>query len=318
MIWKYVWALIVVQVLWAPRSIAASWWDSPYGADDEIGAANLLTPQLIKDAMSLVKTGKTYHLGVVIDSDTPSFGTRTFHLTVLQADQFGKFASRGTGINRGMYNDDILMGWLGTGSQIDGLGHAGIGGTFYNGNNLTDFARANGLTKLGIQMIPPIVTRGVLLNMPSYFGTDIVDASVPFNKKEITGAAKAQGVTIRKGDVVIFHTGWLKLAAGSVEERQQYRTVNPGLGVNGAWYLAKKEVIAVGADTIPMEVQPGENPNEFAKVHTILIPRFGIYILEVMNTDQLAKDGVSEFLFVLGAPRVRGATQMIINPIAIS
>lgn len=318
MISNCVCALIAVQVIWAMKSSAASWWDSPYGPDDEIGAANLLTPQLVKDAMSLVKTGKTYHLGIIIDSDTPTFGTRTFYLTVLQPGQFGKVASRGLGSNRGTFNDDILMGWLGTGSQIDGLGHAGIGGTFYNGNNITDFGRSDGLIKLGIQMVPPIVTRGVLLDMASYFETDIVDASVPFNRDEIVGAANAQGVTIRKGDVVIFHTGWLKLAAGNAEDRERYRTLNPGLGVSGAWYLARNEVIAVGADTIPMEVQPAENPNEFAKAHTILIPRFGIYILEVMNTAQLAEDGVSEFLFVLGVPRVRGASQVIINPIAIS
>lgn len=299
-------------------SYAASWRDSPYGPDDEIGAANLLTPQLVKDAASLIKTGRTYHLGIIIDSQTPAYGSRTFHITILQSDQFGKIASRGFGSNRLIFNDDILMAWLGVGSQIDSLGHAGIGGTFYNGNNITDFARTDGLTKLGIQMIPPIVTRGVLLNMASYFGTDIVDASTPFNKEEITGAAQAQGVELRKGDVVIFHTGWLKLAVDTPEERTRFLTLNPGLGVSGAWYLARKGVVAVGADTVTMEVQPPENPDQVFKVHTILIPRFGIYILEVMNTEQLAQDGVSEFLFVLGAPRVRGASQMIINPIAIS
>lgn len=296
----------------------ASWWNSPYGADDEIGAANLLTTQLVRNAVSLVKTGKTYHLGIVVDSNTPSFGTRSFHLTVLQASQFGKTASQGIGSNRGTFIDDILYGWLGTGSQLDGLGHAGIAGTFYNGFNITDFGQNDGLTKLGIQLVPPLVTRGVLLNMASYFGTNIVDASVPFNKEEIIGAAKAQKVTIQKGDVVIFHTGWLKLAEGNADERIRYLTLNPGLGISGAWYLAKKGVVAIGADTGPLEVQPPENPGQFAKVHTILIPRFGIYILEVMNTAQLAADGVSEFMFVLGVPRVRGASQMIVNPLAIS
>lgn len=311
-----IWISVLLVILLAMLEDALA-SNSPYGLDDEIGAANLLTPEIVKNAVSLVKKGKTYHLGIIIDSKTPSFGVRTFDLTVLQPGQFGKTASLGLGSNRFTQMDDILMGWLGVGSQIDGLGNAGIAGKFYNGFNISDIGRNDGLLRLGVQMIPPIVTRGVLLNMASYFGTDIVDGGIPFNKKEITGAAKLQGVSIREGDVVIFHTGWQKLAEGDADDRLRYITVNPGLGISGAYYLAKKGVVAVGADTIPMEVMPGENPGEFAKVHTILIPRFGVYILEVLNTAQLAADGVSEFTFVLGAPRIRGATGVIINPIAI-
>lgn len=315
---RYVTIVVWVQVILALPSLGASWWNSPYGPDDQIGAANLLTPELVMEAAKLIKTGKTYHLGAIVDADTPAVGVRTFHLTVFPWARFGIQAKTGFGTNRAMFNDDVLMGWLGTGSQIDGLGHAGISGTFYNGFNITDFGQNDGLTKLGIQLIPPMVTRGVLLNMAAYFGKDMLEGGLAFGKDDIIKAEKAQGVQIRKGDVVLFYTGYISLSEGTPEQRAQYIESEPGLGVSGAWYLAKKGVVAVGADTFGLEVSPPENPNEYAKVHSILIPRFGVYILEVMDTRGLVADGISEFLFVLGAPRIRGASQSIINPIAIA
>lgn len=309
---------ILLKVLNVKQSLGASWWNSPYGADDEIGAANLLTPKLVQDAVKLVKTGKTYDLGVTIDSKSPAFAIRTFHLTVLQPSQFGKVAQTGIASNRAVFNDDILMGWLGIGSQIDGLGHAGVAGTFYNGNNITDFGQNDGLTKLGIHLVPPMVTRGVVLNMAAYFGKDILEGGFAFGKEDIMKAEQAQGVKIRKGDVVLFYTGYITLAEGTPEQRAQYLESTPGLGKSGAWYLAKKGVVAVGSDTFAVEVIPAENPTEFAPVHTILIPRFGVYLLEVIDTRALIADGVSEFLFVLGAPKIRGASQSIINPVAIA
>ena len=114
----------------------------------------------------------------------------------------------GLGPSKTTYNDDIIEGWVGIGSQIDGLGHIGVEHVYYNGNKLLDFADPTGLKKLGVEKIPPMVTRGVLLDMAAYFGTDVVKEGTAFNVKEIEEAAKKQGVEIRQGDVVLFHTGW--------------------------------------------------------------------------------------------------------------
>jgi kynurenine formamidase len=289
---------------------AQDWTKSKWGPEDEIGAANYMTPELVLKAASLVKTGKTYALGIPVDSKTPAYPPRSFKITIVQPGQAG---SPGIGPNKATYNDDIIDTWVGIGSQIDGLGHLGVEHVYYNGNKLADFADPTGLKKLGIEKVPPIVTRGVLLDMAAYYNTDIVKEGTAFDVKEIDEAAKKQGVEIRQGDVVIFHTGWLGLVG---KDDKRYGAGEPGVGVEGAKYLTSKGVVAVGADTWAVETIPFESKNVF-EVHQILLAMNGTYILENMDTAALARDKGYEFLFVLGQPRWRGGVQSMINPIAI-
>jgi kynurenine formamidase len=222
---------------------AQDWTKSKWGPDDQIGAANYMTPEIVLKAAGLIKTGKVYGLGIETNSKTPAFPPRTFKVLVLQPGQAG---GNGLGPSKTTYNDDIIEGWVGIGSQLDGLGHIGVDWTYYNGNKSGDFAAADGLKKLGIEKVPPIVTRGVLLDMAGYLGTDLVKEGTAFNVAEIEGAAKKQGVEIRQGDVVIFHTGWVSLIG---KDDKRYNAGEPGLGVEGAKYLVGKGVVAVGADT---------------------------------------------------------------------
>ncbi len=289
---------------------AQDWTKSKWGPDDEIGAANYLTPELALKAAQLVKTGKVYALGMPVDTKTPAYPPRAFKITVVQPGQAG---SPGMGPSKTTYNDDIIEGWVGVGSQLDGLGHIGIEHVYYNGNKIADFGDATGLKKLGIDKVPPMVTRGVLLDMAAHMGTDVIKEGTAFNVKEIEEVAKKQGVEIRQGDVVLFHTGWLSLVG---KDDKRYNAGEPGLGVEGAKYLTSKGVVAVGADTWGVEVVPFETKNIF-EVHQILLPMNGTYILENMNTADLARDKVYEFMFVLGQPRFKGAVQSMINPVAI-
>lgn len=298
-----------------PGAFAQDWTQSKYGPDDEIGAANLITPESVLAASKLINTGKTYNLGIIVDSETPAFAPRSLSVNILQPNQI---ETDGLGTNGMTYNDDIFMGWLGIGPQIDGLGHIGIKHTYYNGFKDSEFAKADGLKKLGIEKIPPMVARGIVLNMSEFYGQEIVKEGTPYTKEDIQAAAKAQGVEIRQGDVVLFHSGWLNLLDGENPDHDRYVSVEPGLGISGAEYLAEIGVVAVGADTWGVEALPFEEGGDGVfKVHQILIPQNGIYLLENMETRELVKDGVKEFMFVLGAARVRGAVQMIINPIAI-
>ena len=294
----------------AGTASAQDWTKSKWGPNDEIGAANYMTPELVLKAASLIKTGKTYALGIPVDTKTPAYPPRTFKLTVVQPGQAG---SPGLGPTKTTYNDDIIDTWVGIGSQLDGLGHIGVEHVYYNGNKLADFADPTGLKKLGVEKVPPIVTRGVLLDMAAYYNTDVVKAGTAFNVKEIDEVAKKQGVEIRQGDVVIFHTGWLSLIG---KDDKRYATGEPGLGVEGAKYLTGKGVVAIGADTWAVETIPFESKNVF-EVHQILLPMNGTYILENMDTAALAADKAYEFLFVLGQPRFKGGVQSMINPVAI-
>ncbi len=289
----------------------ADWCKSKWGPDDEKGAANMMTAESVLAATKLVKAGKVYQLGVETNSKTPAFAPRTWSTIVLQPGQAGGVA---LGPTKTTYNDDMYMGWVGTGSQIDGLGHIGIDNVYYNCFKNAEIGQASGLTKLGIEKIPPLVARGVVLDMTAVTGQNPVKEGTPFNKKEIDAALQAQGVELRKGDVVLFHTGWLSLVG---KDDARYIKAEPGLGKEGAEYLVSKEVMAVGADNWGLEVLPFESGVGVFEVHQILLARNGMHILENMNTAALVADKAWEFMFVESHGRITGGVQAIINPVAI-
>ena len=285
---------------------------SKFGPDDQIGNINYVTPAKTLAATKLVTKGKTYRLGIETNKDTPAYPPRTFAVTIVQP---GQTAGGSLGPTKTTYNDDIISGWAGIGTQLDGLGHIGIDNLYYNCNKAADFAATDGLKKLGVEHVPGVATRGVLLDMAGYFNTDIVKEGTAFNRPEIEGAMKRQRIkAIEKGDVVLFYTGWLKLLG---RDNKRFGAAAPGLGRDGAKYLASLEVAIVGSDTWSFEVLPFEKDAGIFEVHQILIPLNGIHILENINTEEMVKDQAWEFLFTLGAARITGGVQSIVNPIAI-
>ena len=288
-----------------------SWYPSKYGADDTLGAINNLSADKVLEAARLVKTGKSYPLGVETGPTSPAYPPRSYSMTILQLDD-----GTGTplGSNKATGNDDLMNLWMGIGSQIDGLGHMGINHTYYNGNHASGFVTPKGLTKLSVDKLPPIVTRGILLDMTALLGQSPLPAGTPINSAEIKRAAKRAKVKIEKGDVVLLHTGWLDVMDS---DPQKFMASQPGLGMDGARYLADLGVVAVGADNWALEAIPAEDPNQAFPVHPELLAKNGVYILENMDTRALAKDEVTEFLFVLGQPRFVGSVQAVINPVAI-
>ncbi len=285
---------------------------SPWGADDEIGAANRITPESVLAAAQLIRTGKTYSLGITVDANTPAFPPRGLSLQVVQpGQQQGKAA-----FPNFAYNDDLVQTWLGIGPQIDGLGHLGTpGGVYYNCNRAEDFADINGLTKLGIEKVPPIVARGVVLDMAGHLGVTAMAAGQYFTANDVAAVERTQGTPVREGDVVLFHTGWTDAMLAT--DPDAWVAGEPGIAEDVATYLANKKVVAVGADTWGLDVVPPQHPERPFAGHIILLKENGIYILETMNTGPLVRDGAFEFLFVLGQAKIKGAVQMIINPVAI-
>ncbi len=287
----------------------SDWYPSKYGADDRLGAMNNLSAEKTRDAARLIRTGKTYGLGMITGRNTPAYPPREYDVTVLQlADGSGT----PLGENRAVGNDDVLDTYVGIGSQLDGLGHMGIDHRYYNGVPVKDFVATTGLTQFGTHLLPPVATRGILLDMTKRFGSPVKPGTA-FNRAEIDEAARRAGVTIGKGDIVLFHTGTLQAQLNGAA----YTPEIPGVGVDGAQYLADLGVVAVGADTWAIETIPFENAARPFDVHLTLLAKNGVYILENMMTQDLAADGATEFFFTLGAPRFEGTVQAVINPVAV-
>ena len=305
---------VLIFIIFSTLSFSEACVESKWGEDDEIGNANLISSESVLKASKLITKGKTYSLGLIIDKDTPAYPPRSIELTIVQPfQQYG--AGKDVYPNLAA-NDDIFNGWFGVGSQIDGLGHIGSPeGIFYNCFEGKDFAQITGLTKLGIEKIPPLVARGVLINMAEFFQVPYLDMGETFDLEDVKKAMNNQKISVKKGDVVLFHTGWTE--AKLLSEPKEWGAGAPGMMPDVALFLAEKEVIAVGADTWSLDVVPVMNEREPFPVHPILLKDNGIYILEAMNTGELAEDKVNEFLFILGPAKVRGAVQMIVNPIAI-
>jgi kynurenine formamidase len=287
---------------------ADRFYPSRWGADDQRGAANRITPAKVLEARDLITRGTVYQLGRAYEAGMPLFGTRHFSLRIPQT--YGPMGS-----NRTMYHDEIVSAEIGqVGTQFDGLGHIGVGDLFYNGNDRAEFSRGDGLTKLGIENVGALTTRGVLIDVAGFKGVARLDGGHEITRADITGALARQRTEIHSGDVVLVHTGWGSLW---LKDNAQFGASAPGVGLEAAQYLVEREVVLVGSDTWATEVVPNPNPELQFPVHQLLIPRNGIYIFENLATEELARDRVYEFAFFYAPLKLKGATGSPGNPIAI-
>ncbi len=287
-----------------------TWYPSRFGAEDEIGAANLVTPERVLKAVRLVKTGRSYPLAVPVGKDLPAFRHRSFKLYNIQP---GEQAGMTMGPNRFTFNDELAVAWTGVGTQLNGIGHIGIDHVYYNGHRAEDFVTVEGVKKLGVEKVPPLVARGVVLDMTAHFGVGIVPGGTTITVADIEATLARQGIAIEAGDVVLFNTGWLELIG---KDNRQFLEVEPGIDIAAARWLAERDIVAFGGDTWASEVYPNPTGEEFP-VNQFMLAQRGIYNLELIDTRALVRDGVFEFLFVLGQPLYVGSTQVNINPVAI-
>ena len=303
--------LLLCCTLFYPFVFAAdaNWYPSKYGPEDRIGALNNLKPEIVVEAAKLVSTGKVYSLAIETNESTHDNYSRFY-----QVKSYPMTPSE-IGPNRFTANESLIITNDGLGTSIDGFAHPGLERRYYNGATETEVLSKNlkGVLLYGMESIPPIVSRGILLDMAAYYKVETLSEGIEFNSEEIAGAAQAQGIEIRTGDVVLFHTGWL---AKLWEDTPLYLNKQPGLGVDGAQYLIAKGVALVGIDARTIEAHPATY-KEIAPVHQELVTKNGVHIIEHLDTRGLHKDKVDEFLFVLGIPKLRGTVQGIINPIAI-
>ena len=284
------------------------WYPSIWGADDQRGALNRLTTEKVLGAVSLIKTGKVYELGRVYEDAMPLFGTRHFSLRIPQM-------SGPLGDNQVTWHEEIFSGEIGQiGTQFDGLAHIGIGDIYYNGLLQSEIAKAEGFVKLGVENVGAIVTRGVLIDIVGYKGVEHLEDKYEITADDLKGALRQQEITIGSGDVVLIHTGWGRLW---ITDNERYNGSEPGIGLDAGKYLVDQEIVMVCADNWAIEVVPNPNESISFPVHQLFLPQNGIYNLENIITEELAKDKVYEFSFIFTPLKLKGATGSPGSPIAI-
>lgn len=294
--------------------IGDKFWPSEFGADDQRGAANRVTPQKTVAAAGLIKTGRVFQLGRLYEHGMPNPGKRHFSLTIP-----GLPTGLPVGSNQIVSNDELVSGEIGqVGTQFDGLGHVGIRihgeDIFYNGNKLSEFGDPYGLKKLGVENVGVFFTRGILLDVCALRGNDRLPKGYVITPDELQTCLDQAKLKIQPGDIVLIRTGHGKLW---MKDNHAYGDGEPGLGLAAARFLTDQKVAMIGADTWAIEAVPHESSELAFPVHQWNLTKNGVYHLENLDLEELAAAKVHEFCFVFSPLRLKGATGSPGNPIAV-
>ncbi len=284
-----------------------NWHPSPWGANDERGAANLLTQEKVLEATRLIRQGKVYQLGRVYEPGIPLFGNRSYEMRILE---IGPLGENKLIAHEGYFSGELDQG----GTQFDALGHIGVGDRFFNGYRHSELGDEHGLAYLGVENVGAILTRGILIDVPHHKGVEILDGGYEITADDLEGALERQDTEIHEGDVVLIHTGW---GSHWKTDNSAYLESEPGIGLEAARFLADRNVVVIGSDNLGIEVVPNPNESLAFPVHQLLLTQKGIYLLESIITEELANDGIHEFAFFFAPLRLKGASGSPGNPVAI-
>jgi kynurenine formamidase len=294
------------------------WWPSKYGAEDEAGALNEITPAKVIEAVGLVRQGRIHDLAHVLHADVPAFPGRTFrqylttnyhHINRRRPDA----GAAGWGRNNVNWIVEQITATQQMGTHMDALNHLQVGERVYNGHRLADIAEDHGTNKLGVDTLPQIVTRGVLLDIAAVRGGPLRPGAV-ITVADAESALMAAGVELRAGDAVLFHTGWGELWD---VDNDRYAAGEPGPGCAVAQWLVGHRIALTGCDTWSYGPVPAEDPAEPFVVPQTLNTHHGVVVLENLHLADAAHAGLTEFLFIVSHAKLRGATGAWVAPLAI-
>jgi kynurenine formamidase len=303
----------------------------PWGEGDEIGSLNAMTPATIKAALGLVKHGKVYDLGVPYDAESYKWpghspaAVMTFRGPegVKRQGDFKAAADPKLNPDKVAWHSCAIFISDNVGTQIDGLAHITTGDDYhwYNGFKESDWGGNFGVRKCDATTIPPIITRGILLDVAAFRKVEALPAHYRISAEDLQGTAKAQKVQLRPGDTVLIRTGILRYwsANGSDHEKlRQHDSAGIDLGA-AKWLVEQQGAILIGADTSGLEHGPGpEEKQTFIPVHRYLLTQQGVHIGEFHFLEELARDQVYQFCYVCMTNKIRGATAgFTLRPVAI-
>lgn len=294
---------------------------SPWGPNDEIGTLNMMSETSQFNILSRINSGKTYDLSVDFFVGMPSFHslndpayqywlTHTPHGTVVDNPN-----GLGEKMNRKVsYTGDAISMYTHMGTHIDALNHFGLNGKIWNGFTPEEHLGDKGWKKTGADKIPPIIARGILIDVAAYKGSAVLEENYRVSSADLMGALKKQGVVLQKGDVVLIRTG----QAQHYHDAEHYLHNYPGINLDAVkWLIEEKQVMLLGADNLSFEAFPPEREDNWVPVHTYLLAEKGVMFIEQMFLEELSKDKVYEFAFLAASLKLRGASGSPMRPVVI-
>ena len=297
---------------------------SPWGPDDEIGRLNLMTDASRLAVLGRISSGKVYDLGVEYFLGMPSWqaiGDQRFQLLMTHTprgvtvdDPFG-FGEPGP--NQFVsYTGDAMCLYTHTGTHADALNHFGLHGKIWNGFTADEHLGDRGWHKAGIETVPPIVARGVLIDVAGARGETMLPDSHQIGPDELRDTLAKQGTKLQEGDVVLIRTGRMTIFESDPEH---YKAAQPGITLDAAkWLVDDNGAMTLGSDNLTLEVlPPAPGAESYIPVHTYLFAQRGALILEVVDLEALAADKVYEFAFIGTPLKLRGGTAGPLRPVAI-
>jgi kynurenine formamidase len=254
------------------------------------------------EALGLVRAGRIYDLGHVLDESIPVFPGRFFRQTLVTTAHHAN-DDGGVGENDVNWITEQVSATMQLGTHLDALSHLQIGERGYNGWSVRELAGTAGVQRLGAETIPQVVTRGWLV--------DVSDRDP--GPGHVIGVDDLAGIEPTPGDAVLFHTGW----SGRWDDPDAYVAGEPGPGYAAAEWLVERGVALTGCDTWSYGPVPPENPDRPFEVPQMLNVRYGVFVVENLDTAALAADAVREFALILTHPKLRGASGAWTSPIAL-
>jgi kynurenine formamidase len=310
-------SLVALGLLFFAGQAEAQSWKPPadsqrcpskWGPGDERGSGNHMKPDTVLRASRLIKTGEVFELGRVLEEGMPLPAGRRFEILT-------KRTRNDPGTNHRASNEELVVTEIGqVGTQFDTFSHQMIGTSMYNCFKLDDIASRTGFTKLGVQQVGALVTRGVLIDVAALKKTPMLPESYEITPQDLQQALAAQKLTLQPGDAVLIHTGWGTLWG---KDNARYQRTSPGLGTAAAEWLAKQDPMLVGADNGGVEVAPNPDPQLAGPVHQIFLVVNGIHLLENLRLDELAARRAHEFALIVEPLKLQGGTGSSVAPIAI-
>ena len=288
-----------------------------WGAADQIGAGNLLTVERRLAALQSVSEGRVYDVSHEISMGAPFMvpNQTPFLLSIWASWRDSIRRRRATGAtNDAGANVERIEMTAHVGTHIDALGHFSKGDRLYNGLSAADTVTDWGLVKLGIEHAPPMITRGILLDVAGLDGGAHLNPGRAITPDELKRAADTARIAIAPGDIVLIRTGWGRYFE---VDNARYLQGEPGIDLPAARWLTSQGVVAIGCDNMAVEVLPNPDRGISMPVHQHALAEAGVYLIENLALDELARDRVASCCFILLATKFRGATGSPVRPVAL-